>query len=70
MAEFRDGPKMLGQILVYSMNGCPHCSRLKTQLNHMNLPFMDISIDLYTSEVRKIVKNFTQRSSGKISPKN
>ena len=32
MDQFRDkNSKMLGQILVYTMSGCPHCTSIKEQ---------------------------------------
>lgn len=57
--------KMLGQILVYSMHGCPHCVSMKSRLNELNLSFIDIQLDLYVTEVREEVKKFTNKSSGK-----
>ena len=60
----REDTVMLGQILVYTMNGCPHCTMLKSTLNQLNLPFIDVQLDLYTSDVRKNIKKFTNKSSG------
>ncbi|XP_022089738.1 uncharacterized protein LOC110978774 isoform X2 [Acanthaster planci] len=44
---------MKGQILVYSIVGCPHCMKAKSTLNELNLPYVDVSVDKYDISVRK-----------------
>ena len=55
---------MLGQILVYSMPGCPHCTSAKMSLNKLNLPYIEIQLDLYDKSVREELKKLTNRSTG------
>ncbi|ESP05372.1 hypothetical protein LOTGIDRAFT_227994 [Lottia gigantea] len=39
--------ELKGRIIVYSIMGCPHCMRAKNSLQEHNLPYTDISLDLY-----------------------
>ncbi len=34
-----------GQIVIYSIPGCPHCAKAKATLRDKRLPFLDISVD-------------------------
>ncbi|XP_038057106.1 uncharacterized protein LOC119728784 isoform X2 [Patiria miniata] len=44
---------MKGQILVFSIVGCPHCMKAKYTLSELNLQYDDISVDKYNISVRK-----------------
>ncbi|XP_033644944.1 uncharacterized protein LOC117304534 [Asterias rubens] len=44
---------MKGQILVFSIVGCPHCMKAKFTLGELNLPYVDVSVDKYQESVRK-----------------
>lgn len=35
----------LGQILVFSITGCPFCARAKKQLNDLGVPFVDVNLE-------------------------
>ncbi|XP_071480608.1 uncharacterized protein, partial [Diadema antillarum] len=48
-----------GQILVYSIVGCPHCKRAKQTLRGLSLPFSDVSLDSYAESVRQELKERT-----------
>ncbi len=34
-----------GQIVIYSIQGCPHCAKAKATLREQRLPFLDVSVD-------------------------
>ncbi|XP_041359052.1 uncharacterized protein LOC121375589 [Gigantopelta aegis] len=36
-----------GQILVYSILGCPHCMKSKNTLQKLNLPYTDINLEMF-----------------------
>lgn len=52
-----------GQILVYSIVGCPFCMRAKQTLRDLELPFLDINLDSYGENVRKEVRERSGRST-------
>ena len=56
---------MLGEVLIYSIAGCPHCIALKGRLNELNLSFTEVQLDLYEQNVRDEVKKMTGSSTGK-----
>lgn len=41
-----------GNILIYSIIGCPHCIAAKRILMEFNLPYKDIPLDNYEDSVR------------------
>ena len=57
--------EMLGEVLIYSIAGCPHCIALKARLNELNLSFTEVQLDLYEQSVRDDVKKMTGSSTGK-----
>ena len=36
---------MQGQIVIYSIIGCPHCIEAKNTLQDKKLPYTDVSVD-------------------------
>ena len=52
-----------GRILVYSILGCPHCMRAKNTLMELGLPYSDVRLDVYPSEVREDLKRRTGKST-------
>ena len=46
------------EVIVFSMDGCPHCDNLKTQLKENNIPFTEKDVDkhevLYESFSTKV----------------
>ena len=48
---------MLGQVLVYTMNGCPHCTNVKTQvskmdaLSHTGTTIKSAGIDIFEKKI-------------------
>ncbi|XP_030845992.1 uncharacterized protein LOC593247 [Strongylocentrotus purpuratus] len=52
-----------GQIVVYSIVGCPFCMRAKQTLRDLELPFLDINLDSYGESVRKEVRERSGRST-------
>ena len=57
--------EMLGEVLIYSIAGCPHCIALKARLNELNLSFTEVQLDLYEQSVRDDVKKMTGSATGK-----
>ena len=51
--------ELKGQILVYSIVGCPHCKRAKQTLRELGLPFAEVSLDSYDESVRESVRERT-----------
>ena len=46
--EFNEKPlqvmELKGDIIVYSIEGCPHCIETKNSLQELNLPYIDVSL--------------------------
>jgi len=42
--------ELKGRILVYSVIGCPHCVAVKDTLQTLQLPYCDVSLDVFPSE--------------------
>lgn len=40
-------PNFLGEIVVYSILGCPHCMKTKQTLKDLDLPFTDVRLDKF-----------------------
>ena len=53
-----------GQIIVYSIIGCPHCMRAKNSLRQEGLQYVDVSLDMFPPEIQQQV---TKLSEGKTS---
>ncbi|XP_059172576.1 uncharacterized protein LOC131953421 isoform X2 [Physella acuta] len=51
-----------GQVVVYSILGCPHCMRAKKSLREMGLPFKDIRLDLYPHIKDEVMKRSGMRT--------
>ncbi|KAJ8305746.1 hypothetical protein KUTeg_016291 [Tegillarca granosa] len=49
-----------GQVLVYSILGCPHCMRAKNTLQQLGIPYSDVSLDQYP-HIREEVQQRTGR---------
>ena len=45
--EFEWRMEIQGQVLVYSILGCPHCMRSKNTLQEQGLPYVDVNLELY-----------------------
>lgn len=60
MGEFERSP--LGQVTVYSIQGCPHCVQAKTTLGRMGVPVIDVDVGRHP-ELRARVKELTGRST-------
>lgn len=56
------GEDMLGQVVVYSIVGCPHCIAAKGKLTEIGIPYIDISVDKFTQ-----VRQWLQEKTGKTS---
>jgi len=56
------GEDMLGQVVVYSIIGCPHCIAAKGKLSELAIPYIDVSVDKYTH-----VRTWLQEKTGKTS---
>ncbi|XP_054767788.2 uncharacterized protein LOC129275039 isoform X1 [Lytechinus pictus] len=52
-----------GQILIYSIVGCPFCMRAKQTLQDLELPYLDVNLDSYGEKVRKEVRERSGRST-------
>jgi glutaredoxin len=35
---------MSSSIIIFTLNGCFHCTNLKNRLNELNIPFIDVEI--------------------------
>lgn len=55
--------KYLGQVLVYSIVGCPHCKAAKHSLTENGIPYVDISVDKYDSSVRHELQQRTGKTT-------
>jgi len=55
--------KMVGQIVVYSIVGCPHCIAAKSSLKENGLNYIDVGIDRFPSYVREWVAKRTEKTS-------
>ena len=53
-----------GQILVYSIVGCPHCLRAKSSLQQHGLIYLDVSVDMYA---KSVTDELRQKTGGKTS---
>jgi len=53
-----------GQVIVYSILGCPHCMKAKNTLANLQIPYTDVSLDRYP-QCREEVQ---QRSGKKTVP--
>lgn len=51
--------ELKGRILVYSVVGCPHCVAVKDTLQSLQLPYCDVSLDVFPSE-RQSLRQRTQ----------
>jgi glutaredoxin len=47
-----------GQVIVYSIIGCPHCMKAKNTLQNMGIPYQDITLDAFP-QCREFVKERT-----------
>jgi len=54
---------MRGQIVVYSISGCPHCTAAKSLLKENSLVFVDVGLDKYPDSVRNWVLERTGKTS-------
>lgn len=52
--------EMKGQVLVYSVLGCPHCMRAKSTLQDHDIPFVDVSLEKFPQE-RTALQTRTQK---------
>ncbi|XP_073768272.1 uncharacterized protein isoform X1 [Danio rerio] len=57
-----DGTLMKGRVTVYSVPGCPHCTRAKTTLGALGVPVCDVDVNKHR-EIRARVKELTGHSS-------
>lgn len=60
MGEFERSS--LGQVTVYSIQGCPHCVQAKATLGRLAVPVCDVDIGRHP-ELRARVKELTGRST-------
>ncbi len=37
----------LGQVLIFSITGCPFCARAKKLLNDLDVPFVEVNLEKY-----------------------
>ena len=54
--------ELKGNVLVYSITGCPHCMKAKNTLQENNIPYTDINLDTFP-QCREDVKTRTGRST-------
>ena len=52
-----------GQVIVYTVLGCPHCMRAKGTLREFGLTYTEIRLDLYQKEVREDLRNRTGKQT-------
>jgi glutaredoxin len=43
-------------VVVYTMDGCPHCQHIKEELKKINIPFIERDIDEYENEYDEFSK--------------
>ena len=55
--------ELRGQIVVYSIVGCPHCLKAKSTLRDLKLTYADVSVDRFPARVREWLKERTGKSS-------
>ena len=48
-----NGKVQRGQVLVYSIIGCPHCVRAKNSLRQAGIQYVDVSLDMFSPEVQQ-----------------
>lgn len=60
MGEFESNAS--GRVIVYSIQGCPHCMQAKATLGHLGVPVCDVDIGRHP-ELRARVKELTGRST-------
>lgn len=46
----------MGRITVFSSDGCPHCWRVKNELNRLQIPFLEISITAHPEKREDMIK--------------
>ena len=51
-----------GRITIYSITGCPHCRKAKDSLNTLNIPFVDINLDIFPIERTRLKQRFNGSS--------
>ena len=51
-----------GTIVVYSINGCPHCIAAKNSLTKADLPYTDVNVEKYP-DLRDWLRKYTGKSS-------
>ena len=51
-----------GNIIVYSVVGCPHCMRAKNFLHEKDLPYIDVNLEIYP-QCRAFVKERTGKTT-------
>ena len=51
-------PEMVlkGQVLVYSIIGCPHCLKAKQTLHDFGVPYIDVSLSYYPHIREEVAK--------------
>lgn len=45
--DFEWRMEIQGQVLVYSILGCPHCMRAKNTLQEQGIPYIDVSLERF-----------------------
>ncbi|CAB4062346.1 unnamed protein product [Lepeophtheirus salmonis] len=52
-----------GSVVIYTIEGCPHCKAAKSTLSEIEIPFKEILLNEYSSDLRKWLKDRTKKSS-------
>ena len=52
------------KVKVFSMKGCPHCDKLKTQLKENNIEFLELDVDQH----EELYENFSKKVENEYLP--